>query len=186
MDRFRTARGIRGVALVLGASLLLAATAPVAQASRAGTALPLAEWLRTQLRVPPGEAFETALGTAVAARPHSLRAFLRAFLTAYEAAAPGVNPGADFTGHDCSHEALYRYLQQRYHRLVDDAVLPPPSLAPLPVPQSKTPDRFTGAVGQAGVRGLLPTPGRRTGLLAGAPGVPCAFRIQSPARPQGP
>ncbi len=186
MHRFRTAWGMRVLALVMGASMLLAATAPVARASRAVAAMPLADWLRNQLRVPAGEAFEKALATATSTRPHSLRDFLAAFIDAFEAQHPGVAVGAAFTGSDCSEEALIRYLQQRYHRLVDDAVLPTTVLAPLPVPQSKTPDRYSGAAENIRPEGLSAPPAAATGLHFDVRHGIRALRIQSAAQPQGP
>lgn len=109
--------------------VLLGSMAPVVlasavQASQQRAVWTHADWLRGQLADEATPAVEDALATAVEeAGSQSLEAFLLAFIDAY-AAAPGALHMAELFEHDAAtDEAVIAQLQQRYLRIVGEALL---------------------------------------------------------------
>lgn len=109
------------------AAVLIASMLPTLVVPRAQTGGPhfgtYERWIRAQLRISDG-AVEKAIAVAVAEGADTVQEFVVAFLKTYEDAAPGRAIALVFTERELSTDALISYLQSRYTRVVDDAVLP--------------------------------------------------------------
>ncbi|GIV58427.1 MAG: hypothetical protein KatS3mg042_1340 [Rhodothermaceae bacterium] len=184
MQRLRTTWGCRLVVLSLGLSLLPGLLAPAMQAA-APVTMPFADWLRSQVRTTPDDAFEKALAEAEAQAPRSLHAFLSAFVQAYEAAG-GTSLAGVFTSEALGGEALVQYLQRRYLRLVGEAVLPRavPSAAAAPV--AKTPDRMAEGHGWVRADDAAGAPLHLIGFVHEGAVRTSLVRLRTSEQPRGP
>ncbi|MEM1094362.1 MAG: hypothetical protein AAGJ10_07135 [Bacteroidota bacterium] len=145
-------------------SMLLASMAPVVmasavQASQQRAVWTHADWLRGQLAGEATPAVEEALAAAVEeAGSQSLEAFLLAFIDAY-AAAPDAQPLTELFAHAAAtDEAVIAQLQQRYLRIVGEALLLRPMAWASPASSSldRTPPLKVSAVLHASP-GISPT-----------------------------
>jgi hypothetical protein len=116
---------MRSLVVVFAISVAPLVAAPVIQRSQQVTRVAYLAWLRANLGEPAGDRFERALAAALEAGPIALDAFFDAFLTAYAAQAGPAQATAAALGS----KALVRYLQERFVRLVGDALTPRTLLA---------------------------------------------------------
>jgi len=114
---------MRILALVMGAGALPAIAAPIVRSSQFSDAMPYADWLRSQLRMPASEGFEAALEEVSSGKYRSFQAFVSAFISAYEHQPAQKGLSAAFSKGELSDDALILYLQFRYQRLVGEAIL---------------------------------------------------------------
>lgn len=173
----------RVLAAMLIASMLPMLFIPPARAASGSQFGSYERWLRAQIRV-SSDAVENAIADAVADRSDSLQDFVAAFVESYEAAAPDRSIAFVFTERELSNEALISFLQRRYTRVVDDAVLSRVYLT------TATSQMTTGqSVGSAGVLSMKEDLHSLSAGLASSPSaglVVVPFRERSSARPLGP
>lgn len=141
MRWMRTIQARRLLVIVLIAALLPTLISPAAATARCATYASYGDWLRTQLRVAPDDAFEQAIERAAEARPQSLSDFLDAFVEAYETESPDAPLSAVFSAIDLSNEALVTYLERRYQQFGGDGLVPRNRSTSALYPHVKAPDR---------------------------------------------
>ena len=145
-----------------------------------------ADWLRLQISAPSSDLVDQALDKAISTKAQSLEAFLKSFIQAYEALHPNTPLAEELFNLRISEEALLVYLQSRYLHVIDDAVLPRPSVVTAVTQPAQLFSRFSKAITEHD--GLCNAAASLTASIsdAGQLRIPVVFRLLSAARPLGP